>query len=111
MAIFLLVSWLAPASFASQQVDIIEFFAGTARIARLGKAAGWNVLAHDLLYDRDKGKTSCMNMCGAAGYALPACIRNVICGLSATPETSSPASDYQCFVLLSSEGFENLGTF
>ncbi|CAE7310973.1 Zan [Symbiodinium sp. KB8] len=30
VAIFLLVSWLAPASFASQQVDIIEFFAGLA---------------------------------------------------------------------------------
>ena len=68
MAIFLLASWMQPAELASRQADIIEYFAGTAKMARLGQAAGFNVLAHDILFD--KHNKSSMNMNGSAGFVL-----------------------------------------
>ena len=82
IAILLMVAWMSPEHMLSPQlVDVIEFFAGRAKIGRLSKAAGWAPLAFDMLYDRSafpdgnkkKGKRSraksCMDINTAAGFA------------------------------------------
>ena len=59
-------------------MDVIEFFAGKGRVARLGKAAGWSVLAHDYCFDvchddsASDGKTykNCMDLNGSGGFAF-----------------------------------------
>ena len=84
VAVFMLASWLAlgqhrPA-FASRQADVVEFFAGKARVARVGACAGFSVLAHDIDYDKCSAENeniqtgsgqhrSCMDLNGSAGFA------------------------------------------
>ena len=63
--------------FSTVQADLIEYFAGKAKVARLAQTAGWASLAHDIDYDptsvRVKGKKrigkSCMDLNENAGYA------------------------------------------
>ena len=82
MAAFLLCSWLVKApAFARQQADVVELFAGKARVARLATTAGWACLAHDVAFDpgnnggssttldKLKGYRSCMDLNGNAGFA------------------------------------------
>ena len=70
VALILLISWMKPPTFADRAWDVVEFFAGTARVSRLATARGWQCLCHDWDYDRDHGpgKHNCMDMNGAAGY-------------------------------------------
>ena len=50
--------------------DIIELFAGQARICRLAESAGYFTLAHDILYDKSGGfGKSCMDLNESAGFA------------------------------------------
>ena len=82
MAIVLLASWMeVPAEFAPQQLDVLELFAGRARVARLAQAKGYAAMIHDIEYDRtaftkpprskkkkQTGK-SCMDLNTSAGFA------------------------------------------
>ena len=87
MAIFLLLSFLdEPPAFASWQLDLLEFFAGTARVSRLAVSAGFNTGTHDIDYDRSafkegsedtnptKGGRSAMDMNQPSGFALLPCV-------------------------------------
>ena len=49
--------------------DVIEFFAGKARVCRLAEAAGFFSLAHDIGFD-DGRERSCMDLNGSAGFVL-----------------------------------------
>ena len=83
VAVLLLASWMAvPDDFAPQQLDILELFAGRARIARLAEVAGYAAMIHDIAYDKtafssepSKSKRkkqtgkSCMDLNTSAGYA------------------------------------------
>ena len=49
--------------------DIIELFAGQARICRLAERAGYFTLAHDILYDKSVGfGKSAMDLNESAGF-------------------------------------------
>ena len=69
-----------PPPWTRQKYDIVELFAGKGRIARLGQSRGYNILCHDMLYDKvftadsssetetKQRKRSCMDMNGSAGF-------------------------------------------
>ena len=72
-----MISWLKqPPPFASRAADLVEMFAGKARISRLAKSRGYHVLCHDWNYDVSAGPEThnCMDMCGNAGFLLPVCV-------------------------------------
>ena len=64
----LLTSWLDYTSLDSKY-DLIEFFAGVARIARLGETAGYRTFACDLEYSKPGEKRSPMDINSASGFA------------------------------------------
>ena len=83
MLLVLMTSWLrlrAP----DNRYDLLEFFAGSARIARLAKARGYSSVAVDLLYDTTapppktkrkackgfKNSKSAMDINTSAGFVL-----------------------------------------
>ena len=54
-----------------KEYQIVEFYAGQARISRLGKAIGLCCCAHDVTYDKGKSvEESAMNINGSAGFLL-----------------------------------------
>ena len=58
-----------PPELAAQACDVVEFFAGKGRIARLANSRGWRGLVHDWDFDRARTREhNCMDMCGNAGY-------------------------------------------
>ena len=67
----MLVSWMEPCpDFAKQQFDIIELYAGKARVSRIGRSAGYKCIASDVIYDNSvERKKSALNLCGNAGFA------------------------------------------
>ena len=50
--------------------DVVELFAGTARVCRVAQAAGHYAIAHDLLFDKSGSSRSAMDMNGSGGFAL-----------------------------------------
>ena len=51
-------------------IQVLEMYAGQARISRLGTAIGLSCSAHDVTYDVGKGiEESAMNINGEAGFA------------------------------------------
>ena len=71
MAILLLTSWITePPPFSRKLYDIVEFFAGAARIARLAESRGWHSLAHDWDFDNGEkpGMHNSMDMCESGGF-------------------------------------------
>lgn len=76
----LLTSWiqLPEGKDLKEGYQVIEFFAGKARVAKLGHATGLVTTAHDIMYDETfkprKGKKtskSCMDINDSAGFLLP----------------------------------------
>lgn len=61
-----------------QQLDVVELYAGKARISKLANWCGWSSRALDVDYhpprlagsgkDQGRSQRSCMDMCGEAGY-------------------------------------------
>lgn len=77
----LLTSWiqLPEGQDLKEGYQVIEFFAGKARVAKLGHATGLVTTAHDIMYDGafkpKKGKKnmskSCMDINDSAGFLFP----------------------------------------
>ena len=61
-----------------QQMDVVELYAGKARISKLASWCGWSSRALDVDYhpprlagsgkNQGRSQRSCMDMCGEAGY-------------------------------------------
>jgi len=66
-------SWLT-LPLPDQEVQVLELFAGEARVARLAKSIGLGVAAHDILFDeeakRDGSKRSAMDINASAGFVF-----------------------------------------
>ena len=55
----------------AQSYDLVELYAGRARITRLGRTAGFTCIAADVIYDESATRQkSSLNLCGNAGFAL-----------------------------------------
>ena len=84
LAIVILCCFVTPETancdFLDRHYDIIELFAGTARIARLGQAHGYLTLAHDRDYDRSGSEHGAMDLNGNAGFAQLGSQYNVYTG-------------------------------
>ena len=72
MALVLLTSWICPMpDFGSRcDYDIIELYAGRARITRIAKAAGFVAVATDKNYDTSGKCKSALQLNEHAGFAL-----------------------------------------
>lgn len=71
--LILAASWLdLPAP--EREVQVLELFAGQARLTRLAKSVGLGVAAHDISFDKaadeKKGKKSAMDINTSAGLVL-----------------------------------------
>lgn len=65
---FLMVSWLdIPAP--PNEIEIMELFAGVARLTRLAKSLGIPAQAHDVTFDKGEFGKSCMDISTAAGFS------------------------------------------
>ena len=74
----LLATWLKKAPpFSERKWDVIELFAGTARIGRLAAAAGWFALVHDMSYDRTGRPNNSMNLNTSAGFMIHGRIQSI----------------------------------
>ena len=73
MAIVVLAAAMHPLPKFAKQADgyeIIEYFAGRARITRMARAIGLTAMATDLKYDDSSGDAkSSLNLCTSAGLA------------------------------------------
>lgn len=71
--LILATSWLNLEGF-DKEIEILELFAGQARLTRLSKSLGFGTAAHDIDYDPlprvDKSKKSAMDINGSAGFVL-----------------------------------------
>lgn len=67
--IFLMVSWLDIPG-PTHEIEVMELFAGVARLTRLAKALGIPAQAHDVLFDCERANfgKSCMDISDPAGY-------------------------------------------
>ena len=70
LAILLMASWIEAPSFMGRCNDVIELFAGTARVCRVAQAAGHYAIAHDMLFDKSGSARSAMDMNGSGGFSL-----------------------------------------
>ena len=73
VAIILMASWMDPGFGNNRSFDVVELFAGKARVARLASARGWYAICHDWDYDDDyqhdaAGRHNAMDLCGSAGF-------------------------------------------
>ena len=71
MAIIILIGFIQqPPEFAHKSWDVLEYFAGVARISRLADARGWHALCHDISYDTEAqpGQHKCTDINGSAGF-------------------------------------------
>ena len=76
MFLVLLVSWLCLGSQDPAEYQVLEMFAGCARVSRLATACSLRAVAHDILFDDERhhhGK-SCMNINEDAGFLFLGCI-------------------------------------
>lgn len=65
-----MLSWMTEIPAVLQRCnDVIELFAGTARVCRLANSAGFFSVPHDMAYDTGNSEHNCMDMNGSAGYA------------------------------------------
>ena len=70
VALVLLAYWLDPKPpFCNEAFDVIELFAGRARITRLAQAAGYQAVAADQKYDLHE--TSSLHMNESSGFVFP----------------------------------------
>lgn len=74
VACVLLASWWGPEpAFMHQQLDLLDMFAGKARIGRAGELLGYQSRALDIDYDKGhfsrRGAKS-MDLLGPAGFTL-----------------------------------------
>ena len=71
--LILATSWLNLEG-PDKEIEILELFAGQARLTRLSKSLGFGTAAHDIDYDPlpkvDKSKKSAMDINGSAGFVL-----------------------------------------
>ena len=63
----LLLGWMYP---IRDNYDIVEYYAGEARVARTARAAGYNAAALDLTYHANP---EVFDMLSAAGFGLRSC--------------------------------------
>ena len=70
LAILIMMCFMPAPTFDDRIVDLVELFAGVARVSRLANARGWHCLCHDFLFDREAGthRNNCMDINGAAGF-------------------------------------------
>ena len=69
ISIILMVSWMDPVpDWANKEFDCIELYAGRARISRIARAAGYDCIAADQIYD-DHPKKSSLVLNGNSGFA------------------------------------------
>ena len=52
--------------------DLLELYAGRARLTRIAKACGYSALATDKIYDEDPESKSSLQLNNSAGFTLPA---------------------------------------
>ena len=70
MAVVLLAYWLDPKPpFCNETFDVIELFAGRARISRMAKAAGYTAVAADQKYDPHE--ISSLHLNESSGFVFP----------------------------------------
>ena len=70
-----MTTWMWPEPhFAIHEVyDVIELYAGRARASRIARSVGYKTIAADVIYDDTVPRSkSALNLCGSAGFALPA---------------------------------------
>ncbi len=74
MLLILATSWLDLPSPGQKEIQILELFAGQARLSRLGKSLGLAVAAHDLGFDvsakTSPTKRSAMDINGNGGFTF-----------------------------------------
>ena len=58
--------------------DLLELYAGRARLTRIARACGYSALATDKVYDKDPECKSSLQLNNAAGFTLPV-LHEVIC--------------------------------
>ena len=60
-----------PLHLQTRRFQVVEFFAGSRRIARLARSIGLRSAAHDILYDETEDpETSAMNINTCSGFML-----------------------------------------
>ena len=64
----LLLGWMYP---IRDNYDIVEYYAGEARVARTARVAGYNAAALDLTYHANR---EVFDMLSAAGFGLRSCM-------------------------------------
>ena len=70
MKLVLLTSWLSLCD-NDPCYQVVELFAGAARICKLAKFIGLSACAHDITYDATAGNSgSSFNILGCAGFVL-----------------------------------------
>ena len=58
-------------AFARQSYDLIELYAGKARVSRLGRSVGYQCIAADVIYDTAGTRAaSALNLNGNSGFTL-----------------------------------------
>ena len=73
IAIVLLVFWMEKPGFATcEGFDVLEIYAGRARINRMANAAGYRCLATDKVYDQHP--KSSLELNESAGFAYLSCM-------------------------------------
>jgi len=75
--LILATSWLELPSPCEKEIQILELFAGQARLSRLGKSLGLSVAAHEIDFDvsaktrsKKHKKRSAMDINGNGGFAF-----------------------------------------
>ena len=71
IAVVMLMAWLVPTDekpmpFTGTNFDIIELYAGRARVTRLARSVGLNAIASDKVYDENSRSSLQLN--NAAGF-------------------------------------------
>lgn len=66
----LLCSWLSCANLDTRSYQVLEFYAGVARIARGARAHGMKACAVDIAYDEGLGRQGSMDATTDSGFAF-----------------------------------------
>ena len=56
--------------FCGMSFDVLEYFAGRARISRIARGAGYTALATDMVYDKNWKTRSSLHLNESAGFSL-----------------------------------------
>ena len=75
-----MASWMVGLPWVSERpYDVLDFYAGVARVSRLATACGFNACAYDIKYDTPepgesyhsgRAKRSCFDINGEGGFLL-----------------------------------------